>query len=31
MRYFRVERVAGKWLVVGWSDSYSYYSQLFPF
>jgi hypothetical protein len=31
MRYFRVERLGGKWLVVGRSDSYNYYSQLFPF
>lgn len=32
MRFFRVERALdGQWLVVGPSDSYSYYSQLFPF
>ena len=32
VRYFRVEHVAGdKWLVVGQSDSYSYYSEFFSF
>jgi hypothetical protein len=32
LRYFRVEEISsGKWLVVGKSDSYSYYSDLFPF
>jgi len=32
VRYFRVEHVTtDKWLVVGQSDSYSYYSEFFPF
>ena len=32
LRYFRVEHVlSGKWLVVGQSDAYNYYSELLPF
>ena len=32
LRYFRVERaLSGQWLVVGQTDSYRYYSELFPF
>jgi len=31
LRYFRVEYVAaGRWLVIGQSDSYGYYSELLP-